>query len=264
MKQDNNNPVKPHPGKSVATLRRFLRLQRGILQLLDKEQPMAGTGKKWLIGCGVGCGSFVVLMVLISIGGSLFMMRPFDRAVKAQKELTSEFGSRADFVPQPDGITLDRLERFLAVRRAVMASCETFEGVAERFDAMGALENSDEDPALGDVFKGVGGIMGGIFGMVGEIGKVTEVRNAALQENEMGLGEYTWIYMLAYNSWLQKAPNTGLDQTEEGSLSRVDADLIAVLVGNHVGALREAGRVEEADLWQAELDRFDRIELPLP
>ncbi len=225
---------------------------------------MAGTGKKWLIGCGVGCASLVVLLILISIGGSLFMMRPFDQAVDAQQELTAEFGIRGDFVPQPGGISPHRLECFLSVRREVMASCEIFQGVASNFNAMDDLGEQGEDPEMGAVFRGVGNIMGSIFGMVGEIGKVTRLRNEALLANEMGLGEYTWIYILAYNSWLGKAPNTGLDNDDGGSFSRVEEEVLASLMANHVIALQEAGQSAEAELWQHEIERFDRVEHGIP
>ena len=225
---------------------------------------MAGTGKKWLIGCGVGCASSVVLIVLISVGGSLFMMRPFDKAVQAQKDLTEIYGTRTEFVPLPGGVTPDRMERFLTVRRAVMASCETFEGVTAKFDAMEDLDNQGEEPEVGEVVKGVGGIMGAVFGMAGEMGKVTQIRNETLQANGMGLGEYTWIYILAYNSWLGKAPNTGLDHGDEGTMSDSDVEVIGQLMANHVTALQDAGREAEARLWQAQIDRLDRVALAIP
>ena len=60
---------------------------------------MAGTGRKWLIGCGVGCGAVVLLGILLSVGGSLYMMRPFNKAVEAQKALEVEFGSRDSYIP---------------------------------------------------------------------------------------------------------------------------------------------------------------------
>ena len=45
---------------------------------------MADSGKKWLIGCGVGCGAVILLGILLSVGGSLYLMGPFNKAVDAQ------------------------------------------------------------------------------------------------------------------------------------------------------------------------------------
>ena len=39
---------------------------------------MAGTGKKWLIGCGVGCGAFTVLMIFVGFtSGVVIIGFPF-------------------------------------------------------------------------------------------------------------------------------------------------------------------------------------------
>ena len=46
---------------------------------------MAGAGRKWLIGCGAGCGGLILLIILISVGGSLWMMKPMNAAVDSQK-----------------------------------------------------------------------------------------------------------------------------------------------------------------------------------
>ena len=49
---------------------------------------MAGTGKKWLIGCGAGCAASILLSILLSVGGAFFLVRPMNKAVDAQRELT--------------------------------------------------------------------------------------------------------------------------------------------------------------------------------
>ena len=81
---------------------------------------MAGAGKKWFIGCGIGCG----LMVLI-LGGvgtcSYFGVKKIQEQVEGMEEnadaVRARFGDPADFVPELDGaIPADRMEAFLAVR----------------------------------------------------------------------------------------------------------------------------------------------------
>ena len=41
---------------------------------------MAGAGKKWLIGCGAGCGGLILLTIVLSVVGSMWMMRPMNEA----------------------------------------------------------------------------------------------------------------------------------------------------------------------------------------
>lgn len=222
------------------------------------------TGKKWLIGCGVGCGAFILLGILISVGGSLFMMRPFNKALDAQKVLVEEFGSREAYVPGPQGITVDRMEKFLAVRRALTPMCEEFRKIGDSFAAMDELDKGGKDPSKGEVLKAVGSLTGDIFGMVGNIGEFTRLRNEALLANDMSLGEYAWIYVLAYNSWLGHVPNQDFDEKEGRGYSSSERKLMQTLVLNHAEALAEAGLEEKAALWEEEAGRMKRSESGVP
>lgn len=225
---------------------------------------MAGTGKKWLIGCGVGCAATTLLLILVTVGGSFLMMRPFDKAVTHQKELTARFGAREDFVPLSDGITPDRIKAFLTVRQEVMVHCGEFEDIAEAFQQMDKLDSAGDDPPVGDVLKGVGKVMGSVFSVAGEIGALNNSRNNELLKVEMGLGEYTWIYVLAYNSWLGYEPNTSFEDEDEGGFSPHEAGYIRQMILNHARALEEVGRTREANLWRDEAGRLERSEDRVP
>ena len=225
---------------------------------------MADSGKKWLIGCGVGCGAVILLGILLSVGGSLYLMKPFNKAVDAQKELVAEFGEREAYIPSPQGITPDRLEKFMAVRRAVMPMCAEFQKLGDSFAAMEELEKGGEDPTKGEVFKAVTNLTGGIFGMVGDMGRFIQLRNQALLESGMGLGEYVWIYVLVYNSWLGNAPNMDIDGDSKGGMSRGEQKVMRILVRNHAEALANAGMGDEAALWEQEADRMKRAETGVP
>lgn len=225
---------------------------------------MSGTGKKWLVGCGVGCGALILLGILLSVGGSLYMMRPFNKAVGAQKALEAEFGDRQAYVPPAEGITPDRLEIFLAVRRELMPLCEEFRKIGESFAAMNELDKGGEEPSAGEALKAAGGLTGSIFGMVGNIGRFTELRNQALLEGGMGLGEYIWIYVLAYNSWLGEVPNRDLEDDAGRGMSAGEQKVVRELVLNHAKALAEAGREAEAALWTEEAGRLKRNETGVP
>ena len=224
---------------------------------------MAGTGKKWLIGCGAGCAASVLLSILLSVGGALFMTRPMNKAVDAQKVLTAEFGTREDFTPPPR-LRPGRIKVFLAVRREVMVSCDKFQDFMADFQAMDELDNGEGEPEVGQVLGGLKGVMGSVFGLVGALGETTRIRNQALKDNGMGMGEYTWIYILGFNSYLGKAPNTGIDSREgrgyHGSMLR----LISTLMENHALALEEAGNPKAAEIWRDEIARLKRVDEGVP
>jgi hypothetical protein len=226
---------------------------------------MAGTGKKWLIGCGAGCGGIILLAIVLSVVGSMWMMRPMNEAVDAQKALTETFGPRDAFVPPAAGITPDRMEAFLIVRDSLMDHCERFRDIASSFQEMERLD-SEGEPSTGQALKAVGGLMGSVTGMVAEMGRFTAARNRVLMENDMGLGEYTWIYVLAYHSWLGYPAGTTFDQDDEprAELSRMERRVIRRLMNNHVAALKEAGLTAQAEQWEAEVLRLERSERSVP
>jgi len=207
---------------------------------------VADSGKKWLIGCGVGCGAVILLGILLTVGGSLYLMRPFNEAVDAQKELVAEFGGREAYIPPPQGITPDRMEKFLVVRRTVMPMCEKFQELSKSFAAIEELDKGGEEPSKGEVFTVITNLTGNIFGMVGDIGRFTNLRNQALLESGMGLGEYIWIY------------------DSEGGMSGGEQKVMRTLVLNHAEALTSAGMADKAALWEQEADRMKRSETGVP
>ena len=94
------------------------------------------------------------------------------------------------------------------------------------------------------------------MGLAGNIGKHAELRNRSLLAEEMSLGEYVWIYVLVYNSWLGHPPNEGFEENSSGSFTRKERRVIRTLMENHVETLTEAGRDDEAAVWQSEIDRI--------
>jgi hypothetical protein len=223
-----------------------------------------GTGKKWLVGCGIGCGAAILLVVLISVGGSLYLMKPLNKAIESQTALIDAFGERQNYIPPPQGITVDRLEMFLTIRRQLMPMCEEFTKMGDNFAAMDELDQGGEDPSKSEVFKAMGQMMGGIGGMLGNIGRFTELRNQILLENGMGLGEYIWIYVLAYNSWQGHVPNIDFDDDSGGTMSSAERKVMRTLIAHHAEALTAAGRADEAALWEREIGRMKRSETGIP
>jgi hypothetical protein len=224
---------------------------------------MAGKGKKWLIGCGAGCGVVILLNILLVLGAGLLISQPMNKAVESQKALAEAHGLQDEYLPDAGGPTPDRMEAFLAVRRALMPSCEKFEEITGGFAAMEELDKGDEEPGAMEIFKGLGKVMGSVKGLVTEMGKVLEVRNKALLAEGMGLGEYTWIYVLAYNSWLNYEPNTGIED-DGGSFTHREQSLIADMMIGYADALAAAGRSEEAEVWRTESRKLDWSDTGVP
>jgi hypothetical protein len=228
---------------------------------------MAGNTRKWLLGCGLGCGGLIVLAIGGPIVLGLFMMPPLDRAIDAQKELAAALGAPGDYQPPAGPVAADRLEAFLAVRRAVMPNCAAFEEFARDMGRMDDLGSQSDRPAGGELFRAITSVTGSVLGLVGDIGKLNEVRNRALLEQRMGLGEYTWIYTLAYHSWLGHPIPDRADADDGGGdgarVERLRATVLG-LMRRHADALDAAGAKAPASLWREEADRMERAAAEIP
>ena len=167
-------------------------------------------GKKILIGCGIGCGGLLLLVILSVAGGAFWVgntMKGFSEAVELRAEIEARHGTVDDFTPPDDGaVALARMAAFLAVREASQASREK---IVEAFRGLPMTERAardlDEQPflrKLASVFR----IGGSALDLAGELGEFFAARNQALLDQGIGLGEYTYIYVLTYHSWLGHSP----------------------------------------------------------
>jgi len=156
---------------------------------------MSNTTTKVLAGCAVGC-----LLVVVALGGLAWMGYRFaktaaeviEEAERAEDQLEAEYGQIQEFTPPVDGrLSVDRVEAFLAVRE-LMASQRT-----ALIESVEALAPASEGGAVGGLRAARAGIS-----MAPRLLEFAGARNKALLEVGMGPGEYTWIYWLAYHSWL--------------------------------------------------------------
>jgi hypothetical protein len=158
----------------------------------------------WLLGCTVGCG-VLVFAGLVLLGAGAFWMagifEGFDRAETDAEALADRFGPPEAYVPAPDGaIPPDRMEAFLAVRGALGDRCAEVEqtfGVLRRIDRAG----DQGQPPLRDVL----GVARSAMQIAPLTARLLTARNRALLETDMGIGEYTYIYMVAYRSGRQES-----------------------------------------------------------
>lgn len=185
----------------------------------------------WVLGCGIGCG-VIVLLVAVLIGTGAWWVRDtmkgFDTAVKTRATLEERFGDAASFTPEPDGVVPPaRIEAFLAVREATQPAREA---IVRIFDALPMSEEEASalkaKPML-EKFTSIFSIGSTALGMPARLGEFFESRNRALLDRGMGMGEYTYIYVVAYYGVLGRAPDEGpqsdrirIDLEEEGPVRR--------------------------------------------
>jgi len=174
------------------------------------ETKSSNTTKKWLVGCGIGCAVVILILILLGVGGYVFfknLVGDFQEQEELMATLTERYGQIRDFCPEPDGsIGPSRIEAFLSVRDGFAPFREKLEiSMRELQDRAEQSEVEIKKPK--NVFEMVK--LG--FGLVPQIAEFMKFRNQALLDAEMGMGEYYYIYAIAYFSWLEKRPEDGPD-----------------------------------------------------
>lgn len=221
----------------------------------------------WLLGCGLGCAGLIAVIIIITIWGLSGLKdtrQGFDSAEEIRKNIEEKFGISGDFVPAADGsIPAERLKIFLAVRDATE---EYRNNIIRFFESLpqGEADNMEFDSKpLGEKIGSIFQIFKSSIGMGSDIGYLLEARNQALLEKGMGIGEYTYIYVISYYSWLGHSPGDGPRKTRNPASwadrvrSKMHNDLLRML-SSQLDSSANVGNAEELGQWRSDL--ADEIE----
>ena len=173
---------------------------------------MKKTTRGWLMGCGIGCGALVLIVVgLVVASGFIFRdaIQNFEQADQSMETLAERFGPISEFRPDADGaIRPERIEAFLAARESVAAERQEMDRSLTALSA----DSETEGGRSGRLPRLPTGVIGktraGVW-LMHQLADFLRQRNEALMESEIGLGEYYYIYTLAYYDWLGKSPVDG-------------------------------------------------------
>lgn len=207
--------------------------------------------KNWLRGCAIGCGTILLAAAVLGSVGLLHVVRPFRGAVGAQTVLEARVGTEAGFTPAADGtIAPDRIEAFLRVRGGLGALCDRFAVAGSSVARLEALDR-EQDPPRREILRRAASATSAMFEMAPLMGELFERRNLLLLDADMNLGEYSYLYVLAYHGPLaEDGPRTGI---LDGS--PVNPRIHGLLEQTLVRQL-EAARTESSDAdWIASLER---------
>jgi hypothetical protein len=207
-----------------------------------------------------GCGFlFLIVLVVVCVAAILFY-QPIWRAKRTEQRLIDRFGYAAEYMPTLDGsISRQRVEAFLRVREKMFVFCPAFQQKIKDLARSGILEHNGDTTKTAASREGMDGLKK-LFRFGPAVLNFIEVRNHALLEEEMGLGEYIYIYILAYAEPLNHVDETkfaGIEQAYVGNRAR--KELIQMLE-NQLGALTqgEAGLVD-ADMVAALQEQIDAL-----
>lgn len=190
-----------------------------------ERRHMSETSGRWLKGCALGCAGMLVLGVLVIVGMSFSMRAAFDDAHHDRELLVERFGEHDVYTPALDGtVDRERVAAFLEVREALAAIHADIEDVDREMGDFEELADGGEPP-LREAIPAVFRMTRSMMGLPWVFGEIERTRNSALVEAGMGLGEYTYIFVVAYHGDLL-APETDSNLfTASAVNSRVRTDL---------------------------------------
>jgi len=222
---------------------------------------MSGGGGGWRKPLGIGCLALLGVGLLAAGGALVFVRVTGDRDIRTLAQLNASLPDAATFTPEFDGgVAPARLERYLAVRDALAGGCAEFGEFAAAAAAVDGLANAEEEPAAGPFFRDAGRAIKGVFGVARRLGRRLETRNRALLAEGMGLGEFTWLQVVAYHGWLRK-PATPFALARAGEPRILEDRVFAqarAMIRRLVAAHEKAGLPQaDADPWRRELAALD-------
>jgi hypothetical protein len=177
--------------------------------------------RHWLIGCGLGCGAILLVIVGLGVASTLFVrdtVEGFNEAVETRAQLDEQFGAVDEFTPAPDGaIAADRLETFLAIREATSPARDAIVAAFAEIPMSEEQARELESAPFFEKMRSIFGIVGSAAGLGGDLGDFFDARNRAMLDAGMGMGEYTYIYVVAYYSWLGHSPDDAPENAQVGT-----------------------------------------------
>lgn len=192
---------------------------------------MPESSGQWIKGCAVGCGVLGVGLVLLIIGMTFSLRSAFDDAHSDRRVLEDRFGAVDAYTPPVDGtVDPDRMEAFLMVRDGMADVQREIESVDREMGEFEQLAAADEDPPMRVALPAVARLTRSMLGLPWVFGEVERARNRGLVEAGMGLGEYSYIYLVAYHRQ-EVAPDEEAHLFGDTAInSRVRAELVEMLV----------------------------------
>jgi hypothetical protein len=184
----------------------------------------------------------IAVVLFLVFSGVWFLISSTSESKRLEQEVNDRFGWAEQYVPVADGsVAPDRLERFVRVRQAVQPACTDYQEVLDGIIGLAAIETDPDVSGEEAATRGIKGFKS-VFKTGPKMLQFMDARNSALIREEMGLGEYIYLYLAAYSEQLADVASSPYSEIEESRISsRIREEFIQIL-GNQLNALGPAGQ----------------------
>jgi hypothetical protein len=196
----------------------------------------------------------IFLAIAIPLILGVMMMSPLKRAIDTRHGIEERFGPQEAYVPPASGVpSSERIEIFLDIRRALAGPCADLSTAEEKVQAIERLDDEEEIDRM-EVMKQAFSMTKSMMGVGPVISRLYEIRNQNLFESEMGLGEYTYIYAVAYRGQLIEPPDHDQLFGPGATNRRIRRALLAMLENQLEVVQGQGGDETEITALEAEIE----------
>ncbi len=201
-----------------------------------------------------------LLIVLAIVGFWTMVMSVSGKAIDSREALEAALPATDEYTPDRSGaIPAERMAIFLDIRRRL----KPVQG--ELLDVHGAIRNVEsvsepaDEQSTRESLELLKPVPKSMFKLAFYLAEYSTTRNELLLERGMGLGEYSWIYVIAHYSWLEYDPSRLI---ESSSNPRVYQDRVAgqvrEMIRRHIeGSGEGASEMKRLESWRNDLELFD-------
>ena len=194
----------------------------------------------WVKTFSIGCGLLVALPIVAVLVVTLRTWVPLQSSGSSLAKLDEQFGAQIEFVPAPDGaVDPSRIVTFLEVRQSLHEICEEINAIERELGRVDNLEEEHSEPSPREV-AGVTRMLAGLAAEITPIvGRFFKERNRALLDAEIGLGEYSYIFALAYREQFQDESIHRPLFSDDGPLSAKAAEALRAMLTHQRDSLAD-------------------------
>jgi hypothetical protein len=160
---------------------------------------------------------------------------------RMEQTLIERYGWANEYIPAIDGsISPQRMEKFLHVRKMVQPGCLDYQAILDDLIDLETIETNQDLSSTEKVTQGIRGAIN-VFSSPSKFLKFLEVRNRTLLAEEMGLGEYIYIYVAVYGEQLAQASDSVYSGMEDAYISPRARNEFVMILKNQLAVLDAAG-----------------------
>jgi hypothetical protein len=202
--------------------------------MLENSKAHGKSGRGWRLLA-------LATVVFFIAAGIYFVIVPVQESKRHEQTLIERFGWADKYTPSINGsISPHRLEAFIRVREAVQTNCVDYQGVLDDIISLEALETDQDMSAREKTSTGLGSFKS-MFSAAPKMLAFMDARNTSLLAEEMGLGEYIYIYLAAYGEQLAQEPDSQYSEMEDAYISPRTRNEFVHILENQLAELESAG-----------------------